>query len=234
MVDEHGRPGPRSSAHIERLVIREVAAPDVVFGARHERGLDDEHVSATGGFDERVVRASVTGDRDQPAGPVADHAAPGRDVVEAGDELDREVADLDPLGVVVLDDLEGVVEEPLALADRRCEFVKLALPAGREEDRDPPAREAGPRHQVAERHEVDVVVRVEVADDDRVQLARVLDRHQAADHALAAVHEDRRRGGLDENPGRRGLRLRSGRACPDDRDAGHGWTDSLSIAGMVA
>ena len=61
-----------------------------------------------------------------------------------------------------------------------------------------PAGEALPRQQIAERDEVDVVVGVHVADDDRVELARIADPHQLADDALAAVDQDAGRCGLDE------------------------------------
>ena len=55
------------------------------------------------------------------------------------------------------------------------------------------AGDALPRQEVAQRDQVDVVVGVHVADDDRVELARVADPEQLADDPLAAVDEDGRR-----------------------------------------
>jgi hypothetical protein len=194
----------------------------VVLAGRQERRLDDEQVRVPRRLDQRLVGAGVAGHDDEAAGAVADRAAPGRDVVATGQIIDRQIADLDaPVGVV-LSDFEGVVEEAGPLADRRRQLVELAPAARWQEDRYAAAGEPGPRHQVAQRDEVDVVVGVKVADDDRVELARIAQWHEPPDHALAAIDQHGRGGGLDENPGRRGLRLRGGRACADDRDAGHG------------
>ena len=70
---------------------------------------------------------------------------------------------------VVLEQLERVIEEPLALADRRGQFVHPLAAAGREQDRDRPAAVAGPRQEVAEGDEIDEVVGVKVPDDDRIE-----------------------------------------------------------------
>jgi len=232
-MDEDGLAGAGPRSHVDRFVERQVTPPRIVFLRAQQGCLDDKDVRAASCFHERVVGTGVTRDDHEAAGPIANRATPGRNVVEALNELDREVADLDPPLRVVLDDLEGVVEEPVALADCRGQLVHLAAATRRQQDRDAAAREAGPRHQVAQGDEVDVVVGVKVADDDRVELARVADLHQPADHALAAVDEHGGRRGFQENPGRGRLRLRGGRACADDRDARHGTTGSFGIGRMV-
>ena len=45
---------------------------------------------------------------------------------------------------------------------------------------------------MAKRDQVDEVIGVEVADDDRIEIARIAERHHPANDALAAVDEDRR------------------------------------------
>ena len=52
------------------------------------------------------------------------------------------------------------------------------------------------------------MVGVHVADDDRVELARIADREELSDDALPTVDEDARGVGLDEDPRRRRLKLR--------------------------
>ena len=65
-----------------------------------------------------------------------------------------------------------------------------------------------PRQQIAKGDDVDVVVRVHVADDDRVEIPRVADLHELPDHPLPAVDQDRGGGGLDQQAGGGRLGLR--------------------------
>ncbi len=107
-----------------------------------------------------------------------------------GDEPDRQVADRHGRLWVVFEHLERVVEEPLALADRPGQFVHPLTAARREQDRDLPDVGAGPRQEVPKGDEIDEVVGVKMPDHDGVKAARIADRHESADHALAAVDQD--------------------------------------------
>ena len=126
----------------------------------------------------------------------------------ARDEPDRQVADVDPIGRVVLEDAVGVVEEVRPLADRDRQGIEPRLATRRQQNRHVGGCDALPRQEVAQRDEVDVMVRMHVADHDRVQLARIADAHQLADDALAAVDQDGGRVRLDQESRRWGLGLR--------------------------
>jgi hypothetical protein len=54
------------------------------------------------------------------------------------------------------------------------------------------------REVVAERDQVDEVVGMEMADDDRIQVARLRRRHEARERALAELEEDSRAGRTDK------------------------------------
>ena len=116
----------------------------------------------------------------------------------ARDEANRQVADVDPMGRVIFENAVRVVEEARSLADGDRQRVEPRLAARWQEDRHVGGGDALPRQEVAQGDEVDVMVRVHVADHDRVQLARVADAHQLADDALTAVHQDGGRVRLDE------------------------------------
>ncbi len=93
-----------------------------------ERRLGDEQVRAAGRLDEPVARTRVAGDRDRGARRIGDDAAPRRNVVLALDEPDRQVAHVEAVLRVVLEEAVCVVEEVRALADPDREGVDPCLP----------------------------------------------------------------------------------------------------------
>ena len=76
-------------------------------------------------------------------------------------------------------------------------------------------RRLAPRVEVAQADDVEVVVGVHVADDDAGQVVRIQHLLQVADHALAAVEQDRGRAPFDEVAGSRCGGVRSGRAAAE-------------------
>ena len=197
-VDQDGLPRVGGRCHVERLLWREVAASGIVEIGALEGCLRDDEIRAASGRREGVARARVATDRDPCPGAVGDDAAPCGHVVAARDECQRQVADVEPVRGVVLEDAVGIREEVRSLADGGRQRVESGLPAGRQEHRDVRTRHALPRQEIAERHEVDVVIGVHVADDDRVELPRIADRHELADDALTAIDEEGRRIALDQ------------------------------------
>ena len=69
--------------------------------------------------------------------------------------------------------------------------LPLFVTPGRGVEREPGGRHAPPSEEVAERDEVDVVVGVEVADDDRIERERVAHRAQPAERPLPEVEDER-------------------------------------------
>jgi hypothetical protein len=205
-VDEDDLPGTGAIGHVERLLRGQVTASRVVELGARQRCLGHHEICTAGGRHEPLVRARVARDRDARSRRIGDLAAPRRHVVLARDELERQVAHVEPVGRVVLDHAVGVVEEVGPLADRDREGVQPLLAARREEDRDVGAGDALPRQQVAERDEVDEVIerRVQGADAEvglSVRLLKLATR-------LPAVDQDGRRPISTRSPMRSlGLRL---------------------------
>ena len=142
--------------------------------------------------DDRLARAGVAGVRrcGSPSGASIDEA-PGRDVVPAAAEPDRQGADAEDVVGVVLGDLEGVVEERRPLArSRPSSGIEPGAPAGRQVDGQAARRPPAPREEVAQRDEVEVVVGVHVADDDRRQ--RRADRSRRSSRRMTPWPQSRR------------------------------------------
>ena len=230
-MDQHRLADAGLFTHVESLIGREMPADRIVVFGAEQRGFYDEELGAAGRVNERFVRAGIAGYDDAATSRVGDRAAPGRNVMAPRDEPDRQVADRHPSRGVVLEHLEGVIEERIALADRSGQFGHPLTAAGRQQDRNLPAAVAGPGQEVPQGNEVDEVVGVQVPDDDGIETAGVTDRHEAADHTLAAIDQDPGRASLDEGPG--GRRVGLGRRCPgsDDRDASHAEDTALAIPG---
>ena len=86
-------------------------------------------------------------------------------------------------------DVEGRRRTP---ARREARRSAARGPAGRE-DASPVAAGGSPTEVVAERHEVDEVVGMEMAHDDGIELARLDRAGQVRERTLAEVEDDRGR-----------------------------------------
>ena len=135
------------------------------------------------------------------------------------DEPHPQRTDVDRLARVVLDDVEGGIEEAVPLRDGLREVIDPGSAARRDPDRERLGRRLAPGEEVAQADEIQVVVGVHVADDHRAQVVRIEHALQAADGALPGVEHQRGRAVLDEEAGRRRRRVRGGRAAPEDRQA---------------
>src|SRR5207248_916751 len=87
-------------------------------------------------------------------------------------------------------DVEAVLEERRAFGDRARQLRESVATAGWKPDRQSAAGRASPGHQVAQRGEVDRVVRVQVADHDGIERQGVARASEAGDRALPGVKED--------------------------------------------
>ena len=105
----------------------------------------------------------------------------------AREEAQAQVADRELGRRVVFDRVERGIEEPVTLADRVLQHREPGAPPGRQVDRQRPAGPLAPRIVVAEPDEVEVVIGVHVADDDRRELMGVQNALELADHAWPGV-----------------------------------------------
>ena len=154
--------------HVDRLVGGDVTAFHVVEGRVRQRRLADKQVGPLRDLDQLVAGSGVAGVDEAGAVGSGHLHAPGRDVA-APDEVDPQVAEgLADRGLVI-PDLERVVEEGRPLADRGREVTDVVAATGREQDGQSLRLAPGPREQVAQADDVDVVVGVEVAADDTRQ-----------------------------------------------------------------
>ena len=204
---------------VDGLLGRQVPALQVVLRGLLERGLDQQQVRAAHGVDDGVAGAGVAGVGEAAAVGRVDHDAPGRDVVPAPDEPDGQRADRQRRSRVVLDRLEGRVEEAVALRDGRRQGVEPRAAARREVDRQRSRRRIGPREQVPEPDDIEVVVRVHVPDDERVEPRRVHEPLEAAHRALAGIEHQRRVAPVHEEPCRRPVGVRRRRAAAEHGQA---------------
>src|SRR5688500_19641433 len=110
-----------------------------------------------------------------------------------------------------------VLEVP-GIPDALREVEHLVGRAGREDDSKPLLfRTSAPWIDVAQGDEVEHVVGVHVADNDGVQLIRMVSLEQLRDDARTDVDEHARAVTLDEIAGASLSRIRSGRRAPDAR-----------------
>ncbi len=230
-MDEQCLPHARGLRHVDCLVGRHVTAPRVVLVGPRERRLADEQVGVSGHLHECIVRAGVAGIDEAAARPVGDLHPPGWDVVAAADEPDLQVADGQSGSRLVVADLERVVEEGRPLADGGREIDHVVLAARWQVDREALVEPVAPREQVAQPNDIDVVIGVEVANDDRVEPPRVHPALESRDHALAAVEEQPRVVQFDEEPGGGGVGLGLGGSAADDRQAHETGPQDFGIGG---
>jgi hypothetical protein len=171
---------------------RQVPARPVRLRLR-QRGLDQEQVGVARERAQRVGggRVGAVGEARAAAGRGGDLDRVRRDEVRDGLEAERERADVQHLGRVVLAQVEGPLDQVL-VAPRAHHAAEAVTRAGRRVERragrlGPAVRPVGQR--VGERHEVEEVVGVQVRDDHRVHRGVVGEPAQLAEHAVAAVDE---------------------------------------------
>ena len=148
VVDENRPRRARPRCHLDRFFRREMASARVIVVARGQRRLDDEDVGASSRVDDAVVRTGVAGDHDTPPIGVDERAAPRRHVMLAGRERDRQIADVEPMRRVVLEDAVGVVEEARTLADGGRELADPVSSPGWQQHGQMAARDAFPREEI--------------------------------------------------------------------------------------
>ena len=188
--------------------------------------LDEQQVRLARELDHRVARPGVAGVHE--AGPVGrlDGHRPGRDVVAATPEADRERAD-DQRGVrvVLVDGIRGV-EEMRPLRDRLGQGVDPAAAARWQVDRQANRRLLAPREDVPKAGQIEEMVGMHVADDDPGQIAGVHEPLEPADDALSGVEQDRRPIPVDEEARRRRRGVRDRRAAAE-----HGQPEAARTVG---
>jgi hypothetical protein len=99
----------------------------------------------------------------------------------------------------------------------------MGPPARRQVDREPLVDALAPRVQVAEAHQIDVVVGVQMANDDAAEPRRVQVPLESRDHALPTVEQQAGVARFHQQSGCRGVWLRLGGATADDRQAHESW-----------
>ena len=213
---DFGRPGER-----DRFVARQVATLEIVVPRRSEGGLDEQEISPADGILDRARRAGVAGVRQAGAVGRFDDHAPGRDVVPAPHEPQSQVAHPQFRGRVVFDGVEGRIEEPVALADRDRQGIETSSSAGRQMDGQRVGGALAPRIQVAKADEIEEVICVHVADDDRRELMRIEELLEIPDDPLPDVEQQVRVAPLHEEPGGWGGFVGRGRTATE-----HGQTEA--------
>ena len=102
---------------------------------------------------------------------------------------------------------ECVIEEAGTLGDRAGEGVQPRSTARREVDGEANGGFAGPREEIAQARQVEVMVRVHVSDHDTRQVSRIENGFETADDAQPGIEQDGCLAPLDEisGAGRRGI-----------------------------
>ena len=150
-----------------------MATLGIVMGGQTEGALDQQQIGVADTLLDRGRRTGITGIGEARAvGRVDDHA-PCRDVVATLDDAHTELADLERAVGLVLASVERGVEEPVALADGLRQRVEPRTATGWQMDRQWIRGRFAPWEQVTQTDDVEIVVGVHVADDDRRQVVRV-------------------------------------------------------------
>ena len=222
-MDEDGRSHLGPSRELDRLFGRQVAPLGVVVSSEAQGALDEQQIGTADAVLDRCGRTGVAGiGQARPVRRLDDHS-PGRDVVAPLDEPQAELPDLEHLGRVVLDGCECGIEEADPFTHGVRERVEARSTAGRQVDRQRHRRRFAPRIQIAQPDDVEVVVGVHVADHDRGEVVRIEHLLQVADHALAAIEQDRGRSPFDQESGGRRGRVWGCRAAAE-----HGQTEAIT------
>ncbi len=217
---------PRTTRHVRRLGRQQMAAAlrlGVVLREVAQSGLAQEEVSRVRQAWQRRARAGIGRVGQDPLRVLAiaagaDAKAPGADEVLGLIGLQAEVADLDRPFSVVLHEDKTLVEE-VRVAGTQRKFGELGHGPRWHDHQQPLLGHVDPRIGVAQRHEIEAVVGVHVADDHRVQLVRRVAAQQLGHDPWAGVEHDSRAAALDQVAGAGLAGVGPGGAPAEDGDA---------------